>query len=178
MHSIYQRFNNLSALLSSCALALLGAIAISSFFLGADPKGTLGVGNIKVFPGSNRHFRQKNHEYSFMRFNISADLTPLFNWNTKQLFLYVGAEYESADGTKNDVVIWDRIVRRKQDAFINTEAKSKYPLRDMAKTFSGVSPVNYTLKYNVMPYVGVLTYGEAARTNKPIAIPPSNKIVF
>jgi hypothetical protein len=26
------------------------------------------------------------------------DLTPLFNWNTKQLFLYFGAEYTDAQG--------------------------------------------------------------------------------
>lgn len=29
---------------------------------------------------------------------FSEDLTPLFNWNTKQLFLYLEAEYENADG--------------------------------------------------------------------------------
>lgn len=28
----------------------------------------------------------------------SPDLSPLFNWNTKQLFLYVGAEYENKQG--------------------------------------------------------------------------------
>ena len=27
-----------------------------------------------------------------------------------------------------------------------------------------VSPAIFSLKYNVMPYVGLLTYGEAART--------------
>ena len=26
------------------------------------------------------------------------DLTPLFNWNTKQLFLYLEAEYDNAKG--------------------------------------------------------------------------------
>ena len=31
-------------------------------------------------------------------------------------------------------------------------------------------PAHYTLKYNVMPYVGLLTYGEAARTG-PLAFP-------
>ena len=63
------------------------------------------------------------------------DLTPLLNWNTKQLFLYVGAEFTSADGTQNEVVIWDRIVRRKEDAVINVSTKSKYVLRNMARTF-------------------------------------------
>lgn len=30
-----------------------------------------------------------------------TDLTPLFNWNTKQLFLYLGAEYTNAQGVCN-----------------------------------------------------------------------------
>ena len=36
-----------------------------------------------------------------------------------------------------------------------------------------VSPANYSLKYNIMPYVGVLTYGEAARTSEAITFPPT-----
>lgn len=34
-----------------------------------------------------------------------------------------------------------------------------------------VGPANYTLKYNVMPYVGMLTYGEAARTVDSVPFP-------
>ena len=34
-----------------------------------------------------------------------------------------------------------------------------------------VPPANYVLKYSIMPYVGVLTYGEAARTSEAIAFP-------
>ena len=65
----------------------------------------------------------------------NPDLTSLFNWNTKQLFLYVGAGFTSADGTQNEIVIWDRVVRRKEDAIIKVSSKSKYVLRDMARTF-------------------------------------------
>jgi signal peptidase complex subunit 3 len=48
MYSIYQRLNVLSALLSSCLLALVAAVAVSSFAFSADPKGALAVSNIKV----------------------------------------------------------------------------------------------------------------------------------
>ena len=34
-----------------------------------------------------------------------------------------------------------------------------------------VPPANYVLKYSIMPYVGVLTYGEAVRTSEAIAFP-------
>jgi hypothetical protein len=42
---------------------------------------------------------------------------------------------------------------------------------DTNPTFRGSGPANYTLKYNLMPFVGVLTYGEAARVTKPIEFP-------
>lgn len=34
-----------------------------------------------------------------------------------------------------------------------------------------VPPAHYSLRYNVMPYVGALTYGEAGRTIEPLAFP-------
>lgn len=34
-----------------------------------------------------------------------------------------------------------------------------------------VEPAHFTLKYNLMPYVGALTYGEAARTEEPVPFP-------
>ena len=36
-----------------------------------------------------------------------------------------------------------------------------------------VPPASYSLKYNIMPYVGVLTYGEAARTLEEVPFPPA-----
>lgn len=43
------------------------------------------------------------------------DLSPLFNWNTKQLFVYVLASYSSSDSTPSSVpnsesIIWDAII--------------------------------------------------------------------
>ena len=66
------------------------------------------------FPGNARRYANKDQDFTFVNFNLTAgqcrrgllgdstdvppDLTPLFNWNTKQLFLYVSAEYESKQG--------------------------------------------------------------------------------
>lgn len=45
------------------------------------------------------------------------------------------------------------------------------------RVIRNVKPANYTLKFNVMPYVGVLTYGEAARTTEEIEFPaPQSRI--
>lgn len=34
-------------------------------------------------------------DYAKVSFDIDADFTPLFNWNTKQVFLSLAADYDS-----------------------------------------------------------------------------------
>ncbi|KAF7360254.1 Signal peptidase subunit 3 [Mycena venus] len=154
MHTLFSRVNNLSALLSSCVMGLLAAIALSSmmlqFFEAPLEGGSVVVKGVKTSP-------------------------PLFNWNTKQLFLYLDAEYTNAKGVKNAVVIWDRIVRRKADAKIHVQGQQKYPFKDK-HTFRDAS-ATYTLRYNLMPHVGALVYGVAGTTNTSVPFPPMNNNV-
>ncbi|KAH9988452.1 signal peptidase subunit [Russula compacta] len=171
MHSIYARVNNASATISTTVMVLLAAIALSSFIFTSHPTGSLDVTSVKVFAGEARRYPHRRQEYAFVTFNITADLSTLFNWNTKQLFVYLEGEYTNAKGVRNEVVFWDRIVRRREDAVIAVSGKNKYPFREMSAKFKGSTPANYTLKYNLMPFVGVLTYGEAARVTGPIEFP-------
>lgn len=88
--------------------------------------------------------------------NFGTDLRPLFHWNTKQVFLYLTAEYQNRNGVSchfffpdsracltlddyqmlNEVVIWDRIVRRRQDARIRIQnAQNKYHFKEFSKSF-------------------------------------------
>ena len=38
-------------------------------------------------------------------FDLQANLNPLFNWNAKQLFVFLMAEYETVDNKLNQVII-------------------------------------------------------------------------
>ena len=70
----------------------------------------------------------------------------------------------------NQVVIWDRIVRRRSDALINiADGKNKYPFREIGDSFENVT-ASFALQVNVMPHVGILRYREAGRT-EPIPLP-------
>ncbi|TEB34630.1 signal peptidase 22 kDa subunit [Coprinellus micaceus] len=172
MHSIFARINNTSALLSSCMMALLAAIALSSLVFTAKPQGNVSIASVQVYSGNTRRYATKRQDLAFVDFNITADFTPLFNWNTKQIFIYLQAEYNSTLGVKNEAVIWDRIVRRKEEAHVNVVGKNKYNFRDLSASFKTAPPASYSLQYNIMPYVGALTWGEAARTSEPVAFPP------
>lgn len=56
----------------------------------------------------------------------------------------------------NQVVLWDRIVRNKEDAVFNiNNLKTKYALLDRGQGLRG-RPLTLTLTWNVMPKVGAL----------------------
>lgn len=174
MHSLTQRLNGVSAQGTTFGLLLLLAIAISSLFIPAHVEpARLSVGNVNVMVGRGQ--QGKAQDFLFTKFDLKADLTPLFNYNTKQLMLQVVAEFQTKQYPENAVVLWDRIVRRKNNAKINMEGiRNKYAFKSLER-LTGTN-MTLALKYHVMPHVGLLRSGEAGRTGN-ITIPPPQQQV-
>jgi len=175
MHSIYQRLNIASALLSSCLFGLLACIAVTSYLQETSPQGTLTIDSVKVMIGKVRYNPVQQHT-AHIKFDFDADMTSLFHWNTKQVFLYLEAEYTNTKGTYNEVVFWDKIIRRKRDANVHVRGKNKYIMKDINRSFSNSSSVMYHMKYNIMPWVGPLQYGVVAKAG-PTGFPAPEKKV-
>ncbi|KAH9025488.1 signal peptidase subunit-domain-containing protein [Lactarius hengduanensis] len=115
------------------------AIALSSFIFTAQPTGSLDIASVKVFAGEARRYPHRRQEYAFVNFNITADLSPLFHWNTKQLFVTWKQSTRTQRGVRNQVVFWDRIIRRQEDAVIAVSGKNKYPFREISAKFKYVA---------------------------------------
>jgi hypothetical protein len=77
--------------------------------------------------GRPHYYSKKEEQYANIRFSLDADLSSLFNWNTKQVFVYVTAVWpsEAAVGgssvgdlekgivkgnVMNEAVVWDTII--------------------------------------------------------------------
>lgn len=62
--------------------------------------------------GRPHYYSSKKEEYAIIKFSLDADLSSLFTWNTKQLFVYVTADWPSSSGQNvtNSAVIWDSII--------------------------------------------------------------------
>merc|ERR1711907_554251 len=56
------------------------------------------------------------HAVSF-QFDMKADISDLFNWNTNIIFLSVICEYNTDQSTKNAVVVWDQRIPRESTEF-------------------------------------------------------------
>lgn len=146
----------------SVAVAVISLIQL--YFAGAWSIGTTSIANVTASASlkSSRAFGAAGSpkENSKIAFDLSADLTPLFNWNTKQVFVYLTAEYDGKDGTLSKVTYWDKIITRKEDAVIQLrKERSKYSVWDVEKSFRGRN-ATLKLEWNVQPWVGPLVYGE------------------
>ena len=64
---------------------------------------------VRCLPRSRKIYGA-GHDQAILNLGINADLRSVFNWNVKQLFVYITAEYETEANVLNQVVVWDTIV--------------------------------------------------------------------
>lgn len=113
---------------------------------------------------------------------MEADLSELFHWNNKQLFVYILAEYQTEQNDINQVVVWDRIIKRGEKMKLNLKRKVsfkwyywnikiikplKYQFFDDGKG-GLVNNDNVTLSmwYNTVPNAGLLPLVPALGSTK------------
>ena len=99
---------------------------------------------------------------AILTFDLDADLTRVFNWNVKQLFVFVTARFRTRSNGFNEVVIWDRVVNRTADARLKlADAFNKYPIIDQGTELRGAA-ITLSLSWDVMPITGLLYHHQRA----------------
>ncbi|KAI8555763.1 hypothetical protein RHMOL_Rhmol05G0199700 [Rhododendron molle] len=147
MHSFGFRANALLTF-SLTILALICAMAsISDNLNSPSPSAHVQVSNI------NRFQKSKGNDEVSMTLNVSANLQSLFTWNTKQVFVFLAAEYESPKNSLNQVSLWDAIIPSKEQAQFLIQTKNKYRFTDQGTNLRG-KEYNLTLRWHVMPKTG------------------------
>ncbi|CDM29627.1 hypothetical protein DTO013E5_6022 [Penicillium roqueforti] len=116
MHSSLNRIQAVFGFFTTVALVVSALAAVSVLFFPADEtNASVQLKNVQVVKGRPHYYSTKREEYAQFRFDLDADLSPLFNWNTKQLFVYVYATYSSSENPDSQVrlsesIIWDTII--------------------------------------------------------------------
>ncbi|NXA24350.1 SPCS3 peptidase, partial [Ibidorhyncha struthersii] len=96
-------------------------------------------------------------KYNMVFFLTRIHLQSIFDWNVKQLFLYLSAEYSTKNNALNQVVLWDKIMLRGDNPrLILKDMKSKYFFFDDGNGLKGNRNVTLTLSWNVVPNAGIL----------------------
>ncbi|KAI3448645.1 hypothetical protein Pfo_005310 [Paulownia fortunei] len=94
-----------------------------------------------------------SHAEVSLTLNISANLESLFTWNTKQVFVFLAAEYETPKNMLNQVSLWDGIIPTKEHAKFWIHTTNKYRFIDQGSNLRG-KDFNLTLHWHVMPKTG------------------------
>ncbi|CEJ05007.1 hypothetical protein RMCBS344292_18955 [Rhizopus microsporus] len=151
MYNLQQRFNNLFSFAVSVLSAVLGIVALISYIQGYPPiQGALKVdaSNIKVvarrFGPENQDYRKKS-EFARLSFDIDADFSKLFNWNTKQIFVTVVADYETDKYEKANLKL--------------KNVGNKYAMVDISQKWN-YERANLSIAWDITPHVGLLQSGQ------------------
>lgn len=150
MHNVTARLNS-AFFFGVWLLAALAALNIaSSFFIEQkfDVK-TVSVTNLKLYKNT-----RYNWDEADMEFTLNADLTDIFNWNVKLIYLYLELDYYNPE--RNQVIVWDKIIWRDQLKQIKVELtknKGKYLIKTKSYDLLGRN-ATATLKWEVIPITG------------------------
>lgn len=103
MHTVLTRANAILAYTLSVLACLTFCCFISTVFL--DYRTNVKMNTVKTLVKNvpNYGASKELHDLGFITFDLQTDLTGLFNWNVKQLFLYLTAEYKTESNELNQV---------------------------------------------------------------------------
>jgi signal peptidase complex subunit 3 len=188
MHNSLTRAQNVFGFFTTVACVFAAFIAATDFFAIRNPSGSITPQNIQVVKGRPHYYSTKKEEYAVIRFSLDADLSSLFTWNTKQVFVYVTAEWSNAGDANNTntAVIWDSIITNPSaDHLLNVgpatlkklkkgsagktidpsrgllklkNQRPKYQITHPSGKIAQTQDVVLKLHYNVQPWVGLLTW--------------------
>ena len=126
--------------------------------------------------------RASRNDVANLVFDLEFDTGPIWNWNTKQLFLYVVAEYQTEKNDINRVVIWDKIILKKDIEKAKStvvkykNVKNKYYFFDDGAGLLNNQEVKFYLSYNVIANNGYFWLKTHEPSAKTYAMPDSYQV--
>ncbi|XP_037591899.1 signal peptidase complex subunit 3-like [Cebus imitator] len=152
MNTALSRASSLFAFSPSVMAALTFGCFITTAFKDRSVPVRIMLKNVEDFTGP-----RETSDLGFITFDVTADLENRFDWNVKQLFLYLSAEYSTKNNALNQVVLWDKIVLRGDNPkLLLKDMKTKYFFFDDGNGLKGNRNGTLTLSWNVVPNAGIL----------------------
>ncbi|KAK4818481.1 hypothetical protein QYF61_014211 [Mycteria americana] len=158
MNTVLSRANSLFAFSLSVMAALTFGCFITTAFKERSVPVSIAVSRVTLKNVEDFTGPRERSDLGFVTFDITADiLNSIFDWNVKQLFLYLSAEYSTKNNALNQVVLWDKIMLRGDNPrLFLKDMKSKYFFFDDGNGLKGNRNVTLTLSWNVVPNAGIL----------------------
>ncbi|KAG5671844.1 hypothetical protein PVAND_002018 [Polypedilum vanderplanki] len=148
MHNYFDRINNVTSFFVTITFLIILTLMSSTIVFPKDL-------DEEPILYSNTNMTKKIATFTVVYFDLEADFEALFNWNVKQLFIYVFAEFQKSNGVHVNMMIWDRILRRgSTDNWVNLKnVPAKYYLNDLKYLCS--SNLTLSVHWISIPTAGV-----------------------
>jgi len=168
MNTLLSRTNAIFAFTLSILASLTFLCSLSTAFKSYNDLMDIKITSVKKVVKNVADYsagRERN-DLGFLTFNMEADFDKVFDWNTKQLFLYLTAHYTTRNNVVNQVVLWDHIIERGQDTKVNLKNHhTKYYFWDDGNGLKGNSNITLTMSMNVIPNAGILPISTAHQSH-------------
>ena len=99
----------------------------------------------------------KGREKAVLQFDFDLDLSTLFDWNCKQVFVFFEAAYTAAGRPSNRIIVWDHVIYSKEEAkHVKGQGSfSEYEMDDISHGLKGAN-VTFKLGVDTMPILGLV----------------------
>uniref|UniRef100_A0A1B0FGJ0 Signal peptidase complex subunit 3 n=1 Tax=Glossina morsitans morsitans TaxID=37546 RepID=A0A1B0FGJ0_GLOMM len=157
MHTVLTRGNAMIAYTLSVLTCLTFCCFISTVFLDYRVPSNINTGKILVKNVPDYGASREKHDLGFVTFDLKTNLSTLFNWNVKQLFLFLTAEYRTNNNHLNEVVLWDKIILRGENTALDFKnINTKYYFWDDGNGLRNNKNITLHLSWNIIPNAGLL----------------------
>lgn len=160
MHTFLSRLNALVAFSLSVVALLTLVFALSTSYKAYDELAKVDLKTVKAFVRRMPDYNMPNaieNELGLVQFDLDADFEDCFDWNVKQLFIYLTANYVTPSNVLNQVVLWDYIFNRGEKGQLRLRNQPpEYYMWDDGFGLKGNSNITLTLSMNIIPNAGFL----------------------
>ncbi|CDF77548.1 unnamed protein product [Chondrus crispus] len=163
MHALGPRINVFFTHLMTMLLVLVAIASSFSYYQlsSASPTVDLRISQLSFL----RTISRERCDQAYLKFDLTADFQRMWTWNINHMYVYLVAEYVTDSHQRNEVVVWDTILSGKKQGKIERRGQNnKYSLKDHGYGLRG-KEVLVKLKYNILPYMGPLFYGEQGQNS-------------
>ncbi|KAH6794228.1 Signal peptidase subunit [Perilla frutescens var. hirtella] len=144
----FERSNVLLTFAITLLALMCAMVSFSDNFNFSSPDAQVQVLNINWFQK-----KPDGDDEVSLTLNVSANLQSLFTWNTKQVFVFLAAEYGTPKNALNQISLWDGIIPSREQAKFWIHTSNKYRFVDQGSNLRG-KDFNLTLHWHVMPKTG------------------------
>lgn len=160
MHTFLSRLNAIFAFSLSIVALLTLLFALSTSYKSYDKLAKIDMKTVKSLVRRMPDYNMPNareNDLGLVQFNLDADFQDCFDWNVKQLFIYLTANYKTQDNVLNQVVLWDYVLNRGEKGQLNLRNQNpEYYMWDDGFGLRGNNNVTLTLSMNIIPNAGFL----------------------